>query len=615
MVTIDLTVAIIGAIFTFAAFIVGIAQLWVAIYPVWKEHKNRQILNEDFSRGPYDQATIERATRYYIRPKSLDIDPAQEQELRHVLMAMSGDLFEKVDQFLTHNDPRKHLLILADSGTGKTSFVLNYYAYNSSRVKTKRHNISVIPLGIKNADDLIDKIQGQTEKVIILDAFDEDVKAISDHRERLSFLMEKCRNFKKVIITCRTQFFPKNEEVPVETGVAKVGPRGAGEKMFYEFWKLYLSPFDDNDVKSYISKRYPVWRFAERKKALAIALRVPLLSVRPMLLAHIPEIVRNPIKIEYAYQIYEIMINAWMERESNWVDKNALQQFSQKLAVNFFLNRESRGSEGIPYSELSTLANAWGIKLENWQLGGRSLLNRDAEDNFKFAHRSIMEYLFVKALLFGQGITNNLGENVANNPMFITDQMKVFISEILGYSSLLRILFTALPDNQKYSFPNIDGVSNFTNESARLIQDYTYIPDIVRQIFRADEIDKQMVKTQLNEYLIVLKNMSREDHLREFSLARVKYIAILMEKLFPPRPQPVYHPIGAIKNIELTEKFILLIQKICFIHSFNILALDYYEKQHLLYPRVIVSPADNNYQDLVIIVSRNELRRKLRHRQ
>jgi hypothetical protein len=115
----------------------------------------------------------------------------------------------------------------------------------------------VVPLGIPDADEYVAKIPDQQNTVIFLDAFDEDTKAIKDHRQRLLELMHACRHFKRVLITCRTQFFPRAEEIPRETGLARVGPRKAGEGATYEFWKLYLAPLNDDQVNAFLRKRYP----------------------------------------------------------------------------------------------------------------------------------------------------------------------------------------------------------------------------------------------------------------------------------------------------------------------------------------------------------------------
>ena len=126
-------------------------------------------------------------------------------------------------------------MLLADSGTGKTSFVLNYYSHNARRPKRKRHNLALVPLGSNDADELIQNSVAPEDTVIFLDALDEDVKAIEDHHGRIIELMEMCRNFKRVIVTCRTQFFPKDEEIPVETGIARLGPARPERRVHMSF--------------------------------------------------------------------------------------------------------------------------------------------------------------------------------------------------------------------------------------------------------------------------------------------------------------------------------------------------------------------------------------------
>jgi hypothetical protein len=117
--------AVIGAVGTGIGVLVAVAALLVAlgqlIYPVWSERKRRRFLTKKLHEGPFDTRTIERATRYYIRPKCSNIDPGPEKEIRHALVATRENLFDKIDYFLDHDDSPRHVLILADSGTGKTS--------------------------------------------------------------------------------------------------------------------------------------------------------------------------------------------------------------------------------------------------------------------------------------------------------------------------------------------------------------------------------------------------------------------------------------------------------------------------------------------------------------
>jgi len=411
-----------ATIFTAIGALAAVAAAWFVYLPYRQQRRTQRVLEKSFGSDLYTPEVIANSTRYYIPPNCSSVDPAQEAEIRHVKVTKQK-LFEMVDEHLAEDSANRHLLLLADSGMGKSSFVLNYYARNQRLPKRKRRRLAVVPLGIPDAEEYIAKIEHARDTVIFLDAFDEDTKAIKDHRVRLLELMHACRHFKRVLITCRTQFFSSDIEIPRETGLARIGPRKAGEGGTYEFWKLYLSPLSDAQVDAYLDKRYR-WSRAKRKQAAALVKKIPLLSVRPMLLAYIPDLLESGKHIEYSFQLYEVMIEKWLERESRWVKPEDLRQFSERLAVDLHRNKERRGAERIPKAELAQLANAWNIPLESWQVSGRSLLNRDGEGNYKFAHRSIMEYLFVKRLM----------ENDANcHGAALTDLMKAFLREIIAY--------------------------------------------------------------------------------------------------------------------------------------------------------------------------------------
>lgn len=421
-----------ATIFTAIGALAAVAAAWFAYLPILQQRRTQRLLEKSFGSDLYSPETIERSTRYYIPPNCSSVDPAQEAEIRQVKVTKQK-LFEMVDEHLAEDSANRHLLLLADSGMGKSSFVLNYYARNQQL--RKRQRLAVVPLGIPDADEYIAKIDNKRDTVIFLDAFDEDTKAIKDHRGRLLELMHACRQFKRVLITCRTQFFPRDEEIPRETGIARVGPRKAGEGATYEFWKLYLSPLSDEQVQAYLRKRYR-WSRGKRKQANELVKKIPLLSVRPMLLAYIPDLLESGAKIEYAFQLYEVLVEKWLERESRWVKRGDLRQFSERLAVDLYRNSERRGAERISRAELIEMAKTWNIQLDDWQLGGRSLLNRNAEGHYKFAHRSILEYLFVKRLL-------------ENDPgcygLALTDLMKTFLRETFTHSRGLGQQFQLKP--------------------------------------------------------------------------------------------------------------------------------------------------------------------------
>jgi hypothetical protein len=148
------------------------------------------------------------------------------------------------------------------------------------------------------------------------------------------------------------------------------------------------------------------------------------LTARPMLLAHVQDLVNTGRSYRYSVDVYEEMVQAWITREQAFIrDRDALLAFSEEVAIDIYTNRQARGAEAIPADEVRPLAQVHHIGLENWQLTGRSLLNRTADGRRKFAHRSIMEYLIIRRFL----------SDKANFPKLPwTDQMTRFFWEAIS---------------------------------------------------------------------------------------------------------------------------------------------------------------------------------------
>lgn len=404
------TVALVGAV-------VG-AAMWILRW--FGRRRTQRLLEKRVGSQLYPASVLEQSTRYYVEPDCSIVDPAREEEIRNI-RAPKENAFDALDDFFDKDSVYRHMIILADSGMGKTSLLLNYFVRNYKRRNPKK--IKLLPLGIPNLEKLIKEIEDPEHTTIFLDAFDEDTKAIADHKDRLHELMNICRSFDRVVITCRTQFFLDDEEIPKETGVLSIGPRSGGEGAVCTFQKLYLMPLTDEQVRQYLRKRYSVWRINKRKEAQKIVEKIPLLSVRPMLLSHIPELLDQETKIEYSYELYEVMVQAWLQREKGWVEPDTLRAFSERLAYDLFINRKERGAERLPREELNSLIIEWGVPLDSQQASGHSLLNRDADGNLKFAHRSIMEYLFLCCDI------SKLEQDWGN--VEITDQMIAFTNEMI----------------------------------------------------------------------------------------------------------------------------------------------------------------------------------------
>ena len=406
-----------------------------------RQWRDRRSLRNRLGAEAYTPDEILRATSYYLVPDCQDVDPSGGEDWRRTY-AVREDAFSALDQLLSHPRDHKYFLILADSGMGKTSLLLNYYARHWRSSRRKHFGLALLPLGQKNVGDRIAAIEDKSNTVLLLDAFDEDTEAIRDHRARLGQLLSATEDFRHVLFTCRTQFFPKDEEIPAETGLLRVTPAAAGESKEHTFYKLYLSPFSDNQVTRYLKKRFPLIHLRDRQRAKVIAAKIRDLTARPMLLAHVRDLLESDADFDYSFKIYEEMVNAWLKREEHFVkDAESLRQFSEQLAVEIFCGRARRGAEKISAAELMQLVSRWTqanvrpptdmpqatafervrTSFHEWQLRGRSLLNRDAAGNLKFAHRTIMEFLVVRRFVGGATDVS---------PDGWTDQMQRFLCEM-----------------------------------------------------------------------------------------------------------------------------------------------------------------------------------------
>lgn len=404
-------------------------------------YNNRRRLGRDLHPF-YTKGEIDKATRYYIPTKYQDTAPSQADEpSRSFIDSPKAELIPMMLKTAFKQDDNRYYIILADSGMGKTTFMMNLFlAYKNQWPWRQRHEIYLFPLGHPQTLAKVEKIQNPADVILLLDALDEDIEAVKDYKKRLSKILEKTWHFREVVITCRTQFFPSEVEEPSKTGYFRYGTDG-GE---HYFRKAYVSVFDNKDINLYLNKRFKFYEWKNRKKARRIVEKSPNLMVRPMLLSHIQDLADGGTEYNFSFQIYKVLISKWVERESNKPGleskyqtkenfQKVLKDFSKEFAINLFINRVKRnGRLSIHKDEILNSFSDFQLVYfqefeESWaesDLRSRSLLNRDAEGRFKFAHKSILEYLIAI-------------EAIENEPFFISNNFdgmeacKLFLKEIV----------------------------------------------------------------------------------------------------------------------------------------------------------------------------------------
>jgi WD40 repeat protein len=260
----------------------------------------------------------------------------------------------------------------------------------------------------------------------LLDALDEDSAAIENFADRLSEIVELAGKFRAIIVTCRTQFLTDVTCIPTEIDLAETsGPMALSGCPNRTVRRLYLSPFSELQVKKYLNARFSYWHHPLlRVRAGRAAQRFRDLMSRPLLLTFIQDLASSSEEPKYSFQAYRLIVEGWLGREKrkhgSTIQLEDLLRFSEDFAVCLF----ATGRDRVLTAELQSIAKRFHVGPVLREVRERSLLHNDAEGNWKFVHRSIMEYFLVNAA--SAAVDSRLW---AERPW--TDQMRQFASEML----------------------------------------------------------------------------------------------------------------------------------------------------------------------------------------
>ncbi|MGD2092810.1 MAG: SUMF1/EgtB/PvdO family nonheme iron enzyme [Candidatus Aminicenantes bacterium] len=276
---------------------------------------------------------------------------------------------------------------------GKTSLLAMLKLIRLTSFWPRQYECELFKLGEKTLEK-VENIDEKRKTLLLLDALDEDKTALGRVEQRILEILDVTRGFHKIIITCRTQFFPALES----PGKIEVGG--------YKCYAKYLSFFDNKKVDEYLRKRFYrkilIFKIKDKRKintAKTIIEKMGSLRCRPMLLAHIREFMENEDRLTGGmeeYDVYDILIDNWLAREEIKTKKprNELLTACMLLA----LEMQRRQVREIPGQDLmKVVASCQGIeKVKFIDVKGRSLLNKNSDGDFRFSHYSIQEFLVAK---------------------------------------------------------------------------------------------------------------------------------------------------------------------------------------------------------------------------
>lgn len=282
----------------------------------------------------------------------------------------------------------RYYLCLADCGMGKTTFLINLYY----QLVKKKKSVEFISLQDVDCLEKIDKINKKGRTILLLDALDENQDACVGYDKFIETLQKKTLEFQRVVITSRTNFFESEEKEHLSENIRV---NGISSK-FVNVKKFYITPFTDEDIHLFLRKKYP-YKKSKQRKAWKLIEDNRNLSVRPLLLRFMDEVLEDGESFEYDFELYESLFRKWINREKNSMSEESGRQLyeeCEELAKAIYYQWMKNGKIGIYSNELTN--SKLGISLKKRQLKGHAILNRTKDGMYKFSHKSYWEFLLAK---------------------------------------------------------------------------------------------------------------------------------------------------------------------------------------------------------------------------
>ena len=396
-----------------------------------------------------------------------------------------------VDAWLSESG-RNHLSILGDFGSGKTWFCQRY-AYLTARRYLADPTRNRIPILITLRDyshaydleQLVTNVVANRYKVglaagyktfarlnqagrllLIFDGFDEMERRVSDYRTAVDNFWELAKAVcpaSKVILTCRTAYFrhhreeeetltPKRRRVSVVAGSQVVDLHGQDR-----FEVVHLLNFNDEDISLALQKRLPVgWGAVYQKIRDLPNLRD--LASRPVLLDMITKTLSQIQDIGRINQanLYEAYVDALLKRrwsqDTDYIPPEDRLFFVQELAWEMYQVQKL----GVPFSEFpKRVTKHFGLEDDperatffERDVRTQSYLIRDGAGNYRFAHKSFIEYFVARKMANVISVSNFEADKAINlwGTRLLTSETQSFLLPMIANPMALWRLIEATKD-------------------------------------------------------------------------------------------------------------------------------------------------------------------------
>lgn len=351
---------------------------------------------------------IEPLLKYYVEPNCQNINPANYDEAEPDAVARTP-IFDFLNryfnrEFAVQGDGRNQLFILSDAGVGKTSLLMMVKLCNLLPQLSWDHSfngatyVELVKLDIESLGR-IRKMSDKSHTILLLDALDEDPLAWQKPEKRLLNILEATSGFRRVIISCRTQFFP-------DKGVQAHGTQDKITVGGYICPMIYLSLFDESQVLRYLENRFPVHELADNSRKIARSLEIlrlaRSLTFRPFLLAHIEDLLDRDHDDWSELAIYRELTQVWIRRELRKAGARGVTEEDLRLACMALASKmQESGTRHVSKNELAKVAASIPLvsHISNIEYNSKSFLNRNSSGDYRFSHFSIQEFFLAEYIL------------------------------------------------------------------------------------------------------------------------------------------------------------------------------------------------------------------------
>lgn len=430
-----------------------------------------------------------------------------------------------IDEWKQMDGEKKRYIVWGGSGTGKTTFLaaLVYKYIKSFKLGKEPYQIKVF--GLNDLDNElfteIAKVDEQENTILILDALDENFDANKDIISFMDRINKTTRRFAIVIITSR-QVFSRGEEILNEIPILGF------DQLKWKYY--YILPFNDTDVHRYLNKKFP--NIVDYGKAIKIVEKSSTLMSRAMVLSFIDYLIDlNPVSLTRS-QLYKHIVDKWLYRELAAVQgeknklkyKNNYYHFSAIIAKEMYDNWLKNSKLLISQDKLDNLVNEYSYLFpENYfPYKVRSLIERNNDDEYRFAHKSFWEFFLAIYSIEHPGYPFALKESLGATQEFANDIARLYVEGIkyeeidyynpMGDDIVLNInsmLDTAI---QKFEQADDKEKSNIYNRlQCALYRKFCYDIDYKYANYQLEQSDKRfnVVLNNLQSWIdeLIFKNV------------------------------------------------------------------------------------------------------------